>query len=70
MTPLRRVSISRSRHRMAAVLASWIAVILLMFPALTLTWRNGGLAPMTAVGAILLAHGAVFSPVFDAVGVP
>jgi len=32
-----------------------------MFPALTLTWRNGGLAPMTAVGAIpLLAHGAVF----------
>ena len=43
------------------VMASWIAVILLMFPALTLTWRGGGLAPMTAIGAIpLLAHGAAF----------
>ena len=39
------------------VLASWIAVILVMFTALTLIWRNGGLAPMTAVGAIpLMAH--------------
>ena len=36
------------------VMASWIGVILLMFPALTLTWRGGGLAPMTAIGAIPL----------------
>ena len=62
MTFLRRVfDITDPVIAWRLVLASWIAVILLMFPALTLTWRNGGLAPMTAVGAIpLMAHGAVF----------
>ena len=62
MTPLRRAfDITDPVIAWRLILASWIAVILLMFPALTLTWRNGGLAPMTAVGAIpLLAHGAVF----------
>ena len=62
MTFLRRVlDITDPVIALRLVLASWIAVILLMFPALTLTWRNGGLAPMTAVGAIpLMAHGAVF----------
>ena len=61
MTPLRRAfDITDPVIAWRLILASWIAVILLMFPALTLTWRNGGLAPMTAVGAIpLLAHGAV-----------
>ena len=62
MTPLRRAfDITDPVIAWRLIPASWIAVILLMFPALTLTWRNGGLAPMTAVSAIpLLAHGAVF----------
>ena len=62
MSPLHRIfAITDPAIAWRFVLASWIAVILLMFPALTLTWRHGGLAPMTAIGAIpLLAHGAVF----------
>ena len=55
MTPLRRAfDITDPVIAWRLILASWIAVILLMFPVLTLTWRNGGLAPMTAVGAIPL----------------
>ena len=62
MTPLRRAfDITDPVIAWRLILASWIAVILLMFPALTLTWRHGGLAPMTAVGAIpLAAHGLAF----------
>ena len=53
MTPLRRAfDITDPVIAWRLILASWIAVILLMFPALTLTWRNVGLA--------LMAHGAVF----------
>ena len=48
MTFLRRVfDITDPVIAWRLVLASWIAVILLMFPALTLTWRNGGLACLT-----------------------
>ena len=50
MTPLRRAfDITDPVIAWRLILASWIAVILLMFPALTLTWRNGGLAPLLAI---------------------
>ena len=43
------------------IFLSWMTVIVLVFPALTMTWGTDGMGPLMWVGAIpLLAHGYAF----------
>ena len=48
-------------HYWGWIRLSWIAAIILLFPALSLSWKLDGLSPLLAIGALpLAAHGYGF----------